>query len=62
MWASPSALLRTGQSPYTLVRFPEVGQQRADQLAAALAAKVAPAPKLATGVANDPSVLTGVVV
>ena len=32
-----SALMRTGQSPYTLLKFPEVGQDRAGQLAAALA-------------------------
>jgi hypothetical protein len=30
-----SVLMRTGRSPYTLLRFPEVGQARADQLAAA---------------------------
>lgn len=31
-----SVLLRTGRSPYTLVRFPEIGQACTDQLAAAL--------------------------
>ena len=39
-----SVLMRTGRSPYTLVRFPEVGQARADELAAALAARNLPAP------------------
>jgi len=34
-----SVLLRTGTSPYTLVKFPEVGQARADQAAEALAAR-----------------------
>jgi hypothetical protein len=34
-----SVLLRAGQSPYTLLKFPEVGQDRADQLAARLAAR-----------------------
>jgi hypothetical protein len=34
-----SVLMRSGESPYTLVRFPHVGQDRADQLAAALAAR-----------------------
>jgi DNA segregation ATPase FtsK/SpoIIIE, S-DNA-T family len=32
-----SALLPTGKSPYTLLRFPEVGQERADRLALELA-------------------------
>lgn len=31
-----SVLLRTGTSPYTLVKFPEVGQDRADEAAASL--------------------------
>jgi S-DNA-T family DNA segregation ATPase FtsK/SpoIIIE len=39
-----AALLRTGQSPYTLLRFPAVGQARADQLAADMAARVPAAP------------------
>lgn len=55
-----SVLLRTGQSPYTLVKFPEVGQQRADQLAAALAARPRRSPLVV--VPDDASVLTGTVV
>jgi S-DNA-T family DNA segregation ATPase FtsK/SpoIIIE len=40
-----SVLMRTGMSPYVLARFPEVGQDRADQLADSLAARHAvPAP------------------
>lgn len=34
-----SVLLRTGQSPYTLVRFPAIGQDLADQVAASLGAR-----------------------
>ncbi len=34
-----SVLLRTGTSPYTLVKFPAIGQDRADQVAASLAAR-----------------------
>ena len=35
-----SVLMRTGMSPYVLARFPEVGQARADQLAADMARRV----------------------
>jgi len=38
-----SALLRTGTSPYTLIRFPEVGQDRADRAAETAAKRSAPA-------------------
>jgi DNA segregation ATPase FtsK/SpoIIIE, S-DNA-T family len=34
-----SVLLRTGTSPYTLVKFPHVGQARADRVAAVLASR-----------------------
>lgn len=34
-----TCLLRTGSAPYTLLRFPHTGEQRADQLAADLAAR-----------------------
>jgi S-DNA-T family DNA segregation ATPase FtsK/SpoIIIE len=34
-----SVLLRSGQSPYTLVRFPAIGQDRADRAAASLIAR-----------------------
>jgi DNA segregation ATPase FtsK/SpoIIIE, S-DNA-T family len=40
-----SVLLRTGTSPYTLLRFPSIGQDRADQAARELADRVLIAPR-----------------